>query len=151
MTTWILIADTARAKLLTTELPEQAWTVVEAFENAGAHLTSKDLSPTPPGKMKQSGDAKSRHTSFEPRTTPKAAELDRYVQRLTNFLEEATARRGYDRLVLVAPPHLLGMLRNQLGKQSAARMQAAIDKDLVALDNDEIRERLSAEVFAASS
>lgn len=151
MTTWILIADTSRAKLLSAELPEEAWTPVETFENTSAHLTSKELSPTPPGKMKQSGATKSRHTALEPRTTPKEAELERFVHRLVNYLEDAMARRAYDRLALVAPPRLLGMLRKALGKQIASRMQAAIDKDLVALDNDEIRERLSAEVFAASS
>lgn len=150
MTTWILVADMSQAKLFAAELPEQPWALVDRFENASAHLTSKELSPTPPGKMKQSGAAKSRHTALEPRSTPKEAELERYAQHLVTVLDDGTAHGAYERLVLVAPPRLLGILSKTLGKQSSARVQTTVAKDLVALDNQEIRARLSAEVFAAS-
>ena len=34
MTTWILVADTSRAKLFSVELPEMPWTALEEIENA---------------------------------------------------------------------------------------------------------------------
>ncbi|MGD9722938.1 MAG: host attachment protein [Pirellulales bacterium] len=148
MTTWILVGDASRAKLFTVELPEQPWSLVEEFENASAHVTSKELSPTAPGKTKMSGSTRSRHTALEPRTTPKEAELERFVQRLVDHLQLAAARREFDRLVLVAPPHFLGLVHAKLDKQTARQLAATIDKDLVMLADREIRERLSDEVFA---
>lgn len=148
MTTWILVGDTARAKLFSVELPQQPWTLLAEFSNAGAHATSKELSPTPPGKMKQSGSGKSRHTALEPRMTPKEAEAERFAHQLGERLNSATAGREYDRLLLVAPPHFLGMLRDKLDKQTLKLLQSAVDKDLVMLEDREIRERLQSDVFA---
>jgi protein required for attachment to host cells len=148
MTTWILVGDASHAKIFTVELPEQPWSLVEEFKNPDAHLTSKEISPTPPGKMKQSGSGKSRHTAFEPRTSPKEAEIERFVQQLCDHLKAGTELRKFDRLILVAPPHFLGMLHNKLDQQTARHLQGTVDKDLVMLGDREIRERLNPQVFA---
>ena len=147
MTTWILVGDTSQAKLFSVELPEQPWSLLEEFKNASAHVTSKELSPTPPGKMRQSGAGKSRHTAFEPKMTPKEAESERFAQHLSDHLKAATALRKFDKLLLVAPPHFLGMLHGKLDKQTAKQLQGIVDKDLVMLEDREIRERLIAQVF----
>jgi protein required for attachment to host cells len=148
MTTWILVSDASQAKLFTTELPEQPWSIVAEFTHPAAHKTSKDLSPTEPGKSQQSGSAKSRHTALEPSITPKEAETLHFIQELRDYLESATAARKYDRLLLVAPPRFLGLLHEKLDKQTAHRLVGTVDKDLVMLENREIRERLVPLAFA---
>lgn len=150
MTTWILVSDASHAKLFATELPEQPWSVIAEFTNPAAHKTSKDLSPTEPGKSRQSGSPKSRHTAFEPSIAPKEAETVHFVQQLRDYLDRATASNKFDRLLLVAPPHLLGLLHEKLDKQTAHRLMGTVDKDLVMLDNREIRERLIPVAFAQS-
>ena len=150
MTTWILVGDTSRAKLFSVEQAEQPWSLVEEFENPAAHKTSKELSPTPPGKMKQSGSAKSRHTALQPHTTPKQAEADRFARQIGEHLRHATEQRQLDRLVLVAPPQFLGLLESQLDKQTTKQLIATINKDLAMLDDNEIRNRITQEVFSAA-
>lgn len=148
MTTWILVADTGRGQLFTTELREHAWQVVKEFEHIAGRESSREIENTsPPGRMQQ-GDAQGgRRTALEPRTWPKEAEAEHFAQRLVDFLEDAVAKRDYDQLVLVAPPHFLGMLKKMLGQQSAKKLLTSIDKDLSKLPAAEIRERLVDEVF----
>ncbi len=148
MTSWILVTDAGRARLFSTELRENAWNLVEEFEHTAGRETSCDIENTsPPGRMQQ-GDAQGgRRTALEPRTWPKEVEAEHFAQRLVEFLEAAIAKRDYDQLVLVAPPHFLGMLKKKLGQQSAKKLLVSIDKDLSKFPTAEIRERLVDAVF----
>jgi len=152
MTTWILVADTSRAKLFSTELRESEWSMIQEFEHPEGHKKSHDLAPSsPPGRMQQGATAGGHHTAVEPRSTPKEAETDRFAQRLTEHLEKATANRAFDSLVLVAPPQFLGLLKGTLGKQSATHLRTTVDKDLSMFGTIELRERLIDAVFPGSA
>jgi protein required for attachment to host cells len=105
------------------------------------------LSPREAGKTKQSGAAKSRHTALQPSITPKQAETAHFIQQLSEYLESATAARQYDRLMLVAPPHFLGMIGEKLDKQTAKRLVGRLDKELVMSDSHDIREWLILSAF----
>lgn len=143
MTTWILVSDMSRARLFASELRELEWTLVEEFEHPEGREKSGQIEDGgPPGHMQQGRTLGSGRTAFEPRTTPKEAVNERFVQQLAGYLEEAIARREFDNLVLVAPPHLLGLVRGALGRQTQKHLKAAVDKDLVNLDAAELRQRL---------
>jgi protein required for attachment to host cells len=151
VTAWILVADASRAKLFTTELPEQPWTLLEEFDHPQGRELSGELDPSsPPGRMLQNKALGGRRSAMERRTTPKEAEALRFAQRLAEFLDAATAKRRFDGLVLVAPPHFLGILHGALGAQTAKCLRATIDKDLSTLDAAAVRERLLGVVFPAS-
>ena len=148
MTTWILVTDASRATLLSTEVREDDWSLVEEFEHPEGREMSSEISPSsPPGRMQQSKAPGARHTAVEPRTTPKQAESDRFAQHLSDYLEQGTTRRAFDDLVLVAPPHFLGTLKGSLGRQAARHLRATLDKDLSMFKPAEIRERLLDTVF----
>ena len=148
MTEWILVSDDSRANLYSAELREDDWSLVKAFEHPEGRETSREISPTsPPGRMQQGKASGGRRTSFEPRTWPKEVEVQRFAQQLSAYLEEAIARRSFDYLVLVAPPHFLGTLKGALGRQVAKHVRATIDKDLSTLDATDLRQRLVDTVF----
>jgi protein required for attachment to host cells len=148
MTTWILVSDASRAKLFSTELREDPWSLVEEFAHPEGREMSREISPSsPPGRMRQSKSPGGRQTAVEPRTTPKEAEALRFAQHLANYLEDAIAKRELDHLVLVAPPHFLGRLHGTLGPQAVKRLRATVDKDLSMLQSAEIRQRLVDSVF----
>jgi protein required for attachment to host cells len=151
VTAWILVADSSRAKLFTTELPEQPWTMLKEFSHPEGREPSREIHPSsPPGRMLQNKAKGGRRSAMEPRTTPKEAEMQRFAQRLSDFLEAATAKRDFDGLVVVAPPHFLGVLHGALGAQTVKCLRATIDKDLSMLDTLDVRKRLLDVVFPAS-
>lgn len=57
-------------------------------------------------------------------------------------LEEALAHDKEAGLVLVTPPHMLGILRDRIGKAEQARIIAEIGKDYADLTPEELAERL---------
>ncbi len=152
MTTWILVADAGRAKLYSAELRADKWSLIKEFEHPEGRQTSSEISPSsPPGSSEQSQGHGARHTAYEPRTTPKKAETDRFAQHLADHLEKATASREFDALVLVAPPRFLGMLRGALGQQAAKQLRTSVDKDLSMFSVEALREHLTDVVFPSTS
>ena len=152
MTTWILVTDGARARLFSTELPEDKWTVIQEFEHPEGRQSSSEIRPSgAPGRMQQGKSAGGRRTAFEPRTTPRAASDERFAEELSKFLEHASSTREFDKLVLVAEPHWMGILQAALGHQTAKQVQSVVHKDLVGLEVVELRERLVGAVFPGAA
>lgn len=148
MTAWILVSDTSRASLYSAELREDDWSLVKTFAHPEGREMSREIEATsPPGRGQQGQAQGGRRTSLEPRTWPKEAEAQRFSQHLATYLEEALAKRQFDYLVLVAPPHFLGMLNGALGRQAAKHVRATVDKDLSMLGAAELHERLVETVF----
>ena len=152
MATWILVSDTSRAKLFSAENREDDWTLLKDFEHPEGRKLSQDISPSaPPGRMQQSKGLGAHRTSMEPHTWPKEASAERFAELLAHYLEEALGTNAFDALVLVDPPHFLGMLHGTLAKQTAKHLKATIDKDLVMFDAAGIRERLIDAAFPPES
>ncbi len=147
MTAWILVSDLSRAKLFTAELREDPWTLLQEFDHPQGREFSREIRPgSPPGRMQQSRGNGAR-AAMEPHTTPKEAEAERFARHLAEFLENAQARRQFDHVTLVAPPHLLGLLHAALGRQTTKHLRAMVDKDYVSLNAQELYKRLIEHVF----
>ena len=152
MSAWILVGDASKATLYNAELPESQWSRVESFEHPEGRERSREIEATsPPGRGQQGAAQGGRRTAFEPRTTPKEAELQRFARQLSTYLEAAVARRSFESLVLVAPPHFLGTLNGMLGRQTVKCVRATVDQDLTMLDAPELRQRLAEKVFPADA
>jgi len=149
MTTWILVSDASLAKLLAAELPEDAWKVVQRFEHAAARELSHELKSDVPGRT-QKARGEGARSSMEPRTTPHEVEAEVFARQLAEFLDRAAAKREYDNLVLVAPPHFLGLLEKTLTKETSKRLKATAGKDLVKQSEIDLRERLHKIAFPAA-
>jgi protein required for attachment to host cells len=148
MTLWTVVSDVSRARIFSTELREDDWSLVEEFEHPEGRELSREISPSgPPGRMQQDSATGGRRTAMQPRTSPKEAWAERFAQHLGKYLDAAIAKRQVDYLVLVAPPHFLGILKGSLGRQAAKHLRATVDKDLSTLDAAELRERLVDTVF----
>src|SRR5215471_15383407 len=106
--TWILVADAARARLFEPAPTDGRLVEIECFINpegrAGARRTTTHRPPTVNESV---GTA--RH-AIEPHMTPREKTASRFAHTLSVALERGRARCRYERLVLVAPPRFLGAL-----------------------------------------
>ena len=59
------------------------------------------------------------------------------------MIDKAAAAEQFDRLVVVAPPHVLGDLRKALHKKSDALLAGELHKDLTHLDGDALAAHLT--------
>ncbi len=134
-TTWILIADGARAQIIANEGPGKGLKTIpgRAYQGA-ANLPTREMVSDKPGRTYDRGGtggwtATGRH-AMEPRTDWHRFEKERFARAMAKVLDKASGANAFDRLVLVAPPQTLGELRIALKKRTSARITAELAKDL---------------------
>jgi len=140
VTTWIVVADAGRARVLQNDGPGKGVKEVPGTDMVGPHRRDRDIMADRPGRSFDSA-GHGRH-AMEPPTDPKRAEQHAFFADVAERLEAAAREGRFDRLVLVAEPRALGELRHLLAPAVAAKVSAELDKDLTHLSAAEIGERL---------
>jgi protein required for attachment to host cells len=150
-TTWILVGDASRAYVFE-ERPSGRSSLVASFEHPDSRAHVVDLVSDAQGRMPVGGrrgsGVRGHAGSFEgrpgaePDTDPKEVEAQRFAHELAEMLQKRLDDHAYEALVLAAPPHFLGLLREAVGAQVDKRIEATLDKDLAGLPPREIEERL---------
>jgi protein required for attachment to host cells len=139
-TIWVLVADSARARLFQAAGPGGHLEEMTDLVMPSSRLQEQDLVSDRPGRAFDIA-GEGRH-AMEPRTSAKEVESDRFAARIAALLESERQQGSYARLVLVASPAFLGQLRSALSDQVHALVGLELDKHLVQLRADEIREHL---------
>ena len=67
-----------------------------------------------------------------------------FAEQLADQLHQYVEAKDFDRLVLVAPPTMLGYLRKSLGSDVTAKLIAEVDKDLTKVPNEDLATHLQA-------
>jgi protein required for attachment to host cells len=84
-----------------------------------------------------------RH-GVEPQTSNTERIREQYAREVLDRLRAEAAEREFDNLVLVAPPQMLGTLRQLLDGQLAARVVGELDKDLAGISVHDLPDHLQA-------
>lgn len=137
-TTWIVIADGARARVLQNDGPGKGVVALKDLVFEGDHSTSSDIATDRPGRTFDSvGSA--RH-AMDPPSDPHEQLKIQFVKHVASVLEQRGA--AYDRLILVAPPQALGLLRKSLPASVARKITGELGKDLTHLPNTDLPSHL---------
>jgi len=139
MRTWILLADAASARLYASGERPGDWTLLRELEHPESRMRSSELLSDKPGRVKQSTGSRA---AMEPHTPRKKVEVERFARELAQALDEGVVSGACERLVLVAPPAFLGVLRDKLPPRVAARVTDVIEKDYLHLDQPTLKKRL---------
>ena len=147
-TTWILIADGARARLLEQDRKSRHFNPTSEHEFFGSRAQSKEIASDDRGRTFDSaargqpgGVAHGRH-AMEPPTDPQRYAEYAFARDLADHLEKAANHHRFDRLVLVAAPKALGDLRGLLPKTVQSRIVAEINKDLANIPTRDLARHL---------
>lgn len=140
--TWVLIADGARARVYVNEGPGKGIEAVAGAEYAADHRPDREILDDKPGRTFESANT-TRH-AYEPPHDPHRELKRSFAESLVAMLEEKLAQKAFDRVVLVAPPAMLGDLRSELSEPLRAAIYAELDKDLTKTPADELPKHLGA-------
>jgi protein required for attachment to host cells len=149
MKLWILIADEGRARLFASAGRGREVKEVKGFVHPAARQEDGDLVTDRPGRAR-AGLAGRAVTALSPHSDPKEIEAERFAAELAGSLGRARERKEFEGLMLVAPPHFLGLLRAHLDEQTRQTVLASAHKDLTLVAPCELAPHLS-EVFAAAA
>ena len=139
--TWILVADAARARVFEATGRSEPWQEVACFANPDGRAPGRHATTERAPRVNESmGGA--RH-AIEPHTTLRDKSTERFAHMLGEALERGRNDQRYERLVLVAPPRFLGHLREVISGPVRALVGASLDHDLTAVPEHELPARLA--------
>lgn len=137
---WILSANSARATIFTAESAQTPLVELETFDNPDSRVKQADLASDRAGRSFDS-HGEGRHAMEAP-LDPKQQVQIGFAKRIADRLEQARVEHAFERLVLVAAPAFLGLLRPNFGPTLQSLVSLEVDKDYTALRPEELRARL---------
>jgi len=138
--TWVLVADKSRARIFSKN-GRSPFREETSLIHPESRLHEQDLTSDLPGSDGGGNGGGQRHGKG-PRVSPKRHEAQVFCKQVADHLEAARADRRFQRLLVVAPPAFLGLLREQFSQPLGALVTREVNKNLVHLKADELREQL---------
>ena len=144
--TWVLIADGQKALFLQnhTDGDDPYLQVVRKEEQENP--PTREQAANRPGRM---SDGPSGHRSAFDDTDWHELEKERFAKDLSDILYKLAHKGSYDRIVLVAPPAVLGELRDNLHKEVQNKVVGEIPKTLTNHPIEEIEKIVAGELAQA--
>ncbi len=139
-TTWIVVADGSRARILASEGPATKMSVIDERDWPAARQSTKDLGTDRPGRTGESATP-ARH-AIEPRIDWHEQEKARFAGEMAKLLNTAAAQRRFDALILVAPSRILTEIGRHLDSGARGKVINEVAKDLTRVPSGELPARL---------
>ena len=137
--TWILVADATYARIFEINEDSRRWELVQEFQHLESREQGQDLIGNRPNKAQHLMEMAGKKDNPVER---KLQEATRFAQELVAHLDKQIATNSFDQLVLVAPPKMLGALREKLSNQLKRLVVAEVDKDYSHMPPAEMEERV---------
>jgi protein required for attachment to host cells len=140
LTTWILVADGAHARVYQNAGPGRGLTETSFPEMVGSHEPARSINADRPGRMQAAPGAPAH--AMDHSSDPHREQKRVFAKDVAAFLKTQAQKRVYDRLVLVAPPKTLGDLRDAIDDEVAAKVIDEVAKDLTKVGTRELPDHL---------
>lgn len=139
MTTYIVVADAARARVFTRDalkLEEK-----ENLVHAEGRLHEGDLVTGTTGSIDESAANSRRDSRGDSVALDHEAEI--FAKQIAERIYKARVDNSMDKLILVAPPRFLGVLRDKIDAPTKKLVIHTLDKDLTKAALSDIQEAVS--------
>jgi protein required for attachment to host cells len=138
----ILVAENSRAKLLEADFPRSELREVKDFTHEKSRLSNRELTnESRPGRTFDRNGA-GRH-AMEYDTNPKEVEAQVFARELVKYLDsQRNNGHAFKKLVLMAPPKFLGLLRSCMPESLRKLVAAEVNKSMVQKSAEQIQGEL---------
>jgi protein required for attachment to host cells len=144
MTTYVLVIDGGQAKVFRNDGPGRGLETVAdmAWQREGGHH-ARDLGRDRPGRGFAKASAHARH-AYDPKEKLNRADERAFFSRVVAAMEVAQHQRKFDRLVVVAPPRVLGEIRGLLPEALGRAVLGEVKRDLVHAPLEDVTKHVGA-------
>lgn len=149
MHTRVVVADQSEARFYdVVDIAARNLRLAQRLTDEAAHLHDRDMVSDKPGRVfDHAPPASGRrgsvgHHSTGSERTPRKHEAESFARTIVAALDKARNAGEFDRLVLMAGPAFLGLLRDSLPKTLERVVTAQINKDLVHQSEADITDHL---------
>lgn len=126
-TTWVLVAENSRARLFDWQ-SKTSLNEIKTLSHPESRLHEQDLVSDEPGRSFDSA-GNGRHAEQAP-TSAKQHESQTFARELAATLEQSRSNNEFDHLIIVAAPHFLGLLRDEINGALRKTVLQELDKNL---------------------
>lgn len=137
---WIVVAESSQARIFSAHTPIAPLNELTAMSHPQSRAKVGELVSTGRGLTFQSA-GEGRHTT-EPSQDAKAHEAELFARQVVQYLETGRNEHRFDRLIVVAPPAFLGLMRSVYSDALAKLVTHEVPKNLAQLPTPEIRSHL---------
>ena len=138
--TWILVANASSAKLYSNEGPNTGLSIVKEFDHPASRAKNADLVTDRAGHMQSSGNGRGCR---QPHTTPKEREAEVFALELARELVHGRSTNQCNRVILVAPPTMMGLINGSLDTNTASLVSERLEKDYTKHPPRQVAEHLA--------
>jgi protein required for attachment to host cells len=142
--TWILVANASQASVYQNDGPHKGLTRIATLEHAASREKGADLATDRPGQQQGPGSGRGAFVSAK---SPKEVEAERFALRLARHLDQGRTQNAYQRLILVASPHFMGLINQHLDAHVRQLVSNSIEKDYTKIKEKELAGHLEACIF----
>ena len=137
---WILVADSARARLFRKKTRHAKIQLLEEFNHPESRQKGKELASDRPGHYLSKGTG---HGAFVNPTNLKQYEASVFAKQLANKLVQASNNHAYKQLIIFASPKFYGLLKKRLTKSILNSIKTVIGKDYTKISEHRLPEMIS--------
>lgn len=139
-TTWILSANRSSASLFESNWPGKLMRRIQDIPHLKGRLQNQDIDTDKPGRVFDSFGQGRHSTSSKQDPTEHIAQ--QFALSLAEILNKGRLSHAYDRLVIIAGPNFLGILRAALNENTASLIVQSVNKELCDVKEKDLVEYL---------
>jgi len=143
MTTWVVVADHTRARFFQMDSSSSPLEEFDTLVHEEGRMHDREMTSDLPGKVKNPGGLGGGH-AFEQETDPKKHEAEVFATQIVHSIELAHNTNRFDRLIVVADPSILGLIRQHMPNHVKTHISLELNKNLANLSAADIRAHLPA-------
>jgi len=136
----VVVAESSRARIFESDNPNIPLKEIRDMIHPESRAHTQELTSDLPGRSFDR-HGQGRH-AMEATVDVKEQESILFAEQLADFINSECTERKADRLYIAAAPHFLGLLRKRLAQETKRHIVRQIDKNLVTMDEGEIRKHL---------
>lgn len=137
--TWVLNINSNDCRIYKYSKKPHQLTLLKEIKHPENRLKDTDLTSDKPGHYNTSGSARG---AFSQPTDPKEIKIDDFSRNIAKELDHDRNTKAYENLIVIAPPHMNGLLFQHINKHVKELVIHNIEKDLIYLNEHELLEFL---------
>lgn len=134
-TLWVIIANSNTCRIYQYCKKPAQLTLLKELQHLENRLKDIDLTSDKPGHYKSSN---ATHGAYSQPTDPKEIKIDGFSREIAEELDHGRNTNAYKNLIIIAPPHMNGLLFQHINKHVKDLVAHDIEKDLIRLPEHEL-------------
>jgi protein required for attachment to host cells len=133
--TWVINTNSNTCRIYGYSKKPAELTLIKEIIHPENRLKDIDLTSDKPGRYKSSNGS---HGAYAQRSDPKEIKIDDFSREIAKELDHDRNIHAYQNLIIIAAPHMRGLLFQHFNKNVIDLITHTIEKDIIHMNNHDL-------------